>query len=234
VFHNRRWDSDFLTLRDVLPRLGEIMLFEAHWDRFRPQIKQGWREQAEPGAGLWNDLGPHMIDQVLQLFGMPAAVDADILAQRAEAIVDDYFDVTLLYEKRRVRLRSSTLIAAPRPRFAVHGTKGSFIKSGLDPQEAQLKTGIDPRYPSFGIDSIDGVLVAPDGERETIPSRRGDYPAFYDSIAAAIVEGTSVPVTAHEARDGLTILSLARQASKNGAMLPVPDANLRATSIRAG
>src|SRR5438552_2473859 len=113
AFHNRRWDGDFLTVRKVLPQLGDVLLCEANWDRFRPAIKQGWREEPEPGSGLLSDLGPHLIDQALQLFGMPDAISADILAQRAGAVVDDYFELTLHYGARRICLRSSSLIAEP-------------------------------------------------------------------------------------------------------------------------
>ena len=123
---------------------ASVLLFEANWDRFRPAIKQGWREVPQDGAGLVNDLGPHLIDQTLQLFGSPDAVEADILAQREAAAVDDYFDVTLHYSRARVCLRSSSLVAAGRPRFAVHGTRGSYVKLGFDPQESQLKAGLDP------------------------------------------------------------------------------------------
>lgn len=221
VFHNRRWDSDFLTVRDILPRLGSVMLFEAHWDRFRPQIKHGWREAPKPGGGVFNDLGPHMIDQALQLFGMPDAVSAEIMAQRSEAVVDDYFDITLHYRARPVSLRCSSLIAAPRPRFAVHGTEGSFLKNGLDPQEAQLKSGLDPREPSFGMDLIDGLFVDADGHAEPIPTTRGNYRAFYDRVAAAIVEGAPPPVPAREARDGLALITLARRASAQGRRLAI-------------
>src|SRR5205823_10312737 len=111
VFHNRRWDSDFLTVRKLLPQLGEVMLFEAHWDRFRPAIKRGWREEPQPGGGVLSDLGPHMIDQALVLFGTPEAISADVLAQRADAQVDDHFDLTLHYGERRVCLRCSNLVA---------------------------------------------------------------------------------------------------------------------------
>ena len=110
VFHNRRWDSDFLTVRKLMSELGEIALFEAHWDRFRPAIKQGWREEPREGSGLLSDLAPHMIDQALLLFGTPDAVQADIAAQRDGAQVDDYFDLTLFYDRMRVRLCASTLI----------------------------------------------------------------------------------------------------------------------------
>ena len=225
IFHNRRWDSDFLTVRDLLPRLGEIQLFEAHWDRFRPEIKKGWREQPEAGSGLWNDLGPHMIDQALQLFGMADAVEADILAQRADALVDDYFDVTLHYGRRRVCLRSSSLVAAPRPRFGIHGSGASFVKYGLDPQESQLKAGLAPGQPAFGVDTSDGMLTFADGARQSVATRRGNYAAFYVGVAASILDGAPVPVQAEDARAGLELISLARRASELGRRLPVPAAS---------
>ncbi|NUR44869.1 MAG: oxidoreductase [Sphingomonas sp.] len=225
VFHNRRWDSDYLTVRELLPRLGELSLFEANWDRFRPQMKRGWREQLEPGSGLFNDLGPHLIDQALQLFGMPEAVEAEIATQRPDAVVDDCFDVTLHYASRDICLRASSLMATPRPRFAIHGTRGSFVKHGLDPQEAQLKAGVDPRSPEYGIDPQDGTLARSDGTSERMPTKRGNYLAFYDAVAAAIHDGAPVPVAAQDARDGLMLIDLARRASELGQRLPVPAAN---------
>lgn len=225
VFHNRRWDSDFLTVRKIMPRLGEVMLFESHWDRFRPQIKEGWRERPEAGGGVLSDLGPHHIDQALQLFGTPEAIGADICTQRANAVVDDYFDVTFHYGRRRVRLCCSTLVAEPRPRFAIHGTGGSYIKLGLDPQEAQLKEGLEPGDPSFGIDSRDGIFVGPTGEAESVPTSKGNHPAFYEGMADAILEGAPSPVAPQDARDGLLLINLARRASLTGSVLPVPAAN---------
>jgi len=225
VFHNRRWDADFLTVRDVLPKLGEILLFEANWDRFRPAVKQGWREKPEPGSGVLNDLGPHLIDQALQLFGTPDAIDADIIAQREGALVDDYFDLGLHYGARRVCLRSSTLVAAPRPRFAVHGTSGSFIKHGLDPQESQLKSGMNPRDHDFGVDSNHGSLIFPDGHAESVPTKRGNYLAFYEAVADAIGDGAPPPVSPEGARDGLALIALARWAAQQGRRLEVRHAN---------
>jgi scyllo-inositol 2-dehydrogenase (NADP+) len=225
AFHNRRWDSDFLTVTELLPRLGDVMLFEANWDRFRPQIKQGWREVPEPGGGVLNDLGPHLVDQALLLFGMPDAIEADILAQRDQAEVDDYFALTLHYGRARVCLASSTLIAAPRPRFAVHGTNGSFVRHGLDPQEAQLKGGMDPGHSQFGVDPRDGTFVSPDGSSEPLRTARGNYRGYYDGVAAAILDGAPVPVAANDARDGLALIDLARRASAEGRRLPVPAAS---------
>ena len=225
VFHNRRWDSDFLTLKRILPRIGAISLYEAHWDRFRPAIKQGWRETDEPGGGVWYDLGPHLLDQALQLFGMPESVSADIFAQRPNAKADDYFDVTLHYGSRRVCLRCSTLVADPRPRIAAHGSEASFVKFGLDQQEPALKEGANPLDPGFGIDERTGTLTFPDGGLQPVPNERGGYLAFYEAVADSILEGAPVPVDPADARDGLLLISLARRASELGRRLPVRDAS---------
>jgi len=225
VFHNRRWDSDFLTLKRILPRIGAISLYEAHWDRFRPAIKQGWRETDEPGGGVWYDLGPHLLDQALQLFGMPESVSADIFARRPNAKADDYFDVTLHYGSRRVCLRCSTLVADPRPRIAAHGSEASFVKFGLDQQEPALKEGANPLDPGFGIDERTGTLTFPDGGLQPVPNERGGYLAFYEAVADSILEGAPVPVDPADARDGLLLISLARRASELGRRLPVRDAS---------
>ena len=214
VFHNRRWDGDFLTVRKLLAsgRLGEAMRYEAHWDRFRAAIKPGWKEQAGPGTGLLGDLGPHLIDQALLLFGAPDAVEGDIERQRAGSEVDDYFALTLHYGKRRALLGSSLLAAAPRPRFALHGSEGSFVKYGLDPQEPQAEAGMTPTDPGFGVEeeSRHGILTLADGSSETVPTERGNYLAFYDGVAAAILDGAPVPVEPADARAGLEIIELAR------------------------
>jgi scyllo-inositol 2-dehydrogenase (NADP+) len=227
VFHNRRWASDFLSLRQVLPRLGELFLVEAHWDRFRPEVRERWRERPGPGAGLLADLGPHMVDEMLQLFGMPDAIAADIFAQRPGAMVDDSFDLRLDYGSRRVWLRASSMVAEPRPRFAVHGSGGSFVKHGLDPQEEQLKAGMDPRDPRFGVEESSGTLTRPDGSTEQVPTERGRYLDFYTAVVAAIDEGAPVPVDPADARDGLALIDLARRAAAEGRRLPVQAARSR-------
>ena len=225
VFQNRRWDGDFLTVKRIVPKLGGVLLFEANWDRFRPTTKRGWREEPAPGAGLFNDLGPHLIDQTLRLFGIPESVDADIGIQRDGAKVDDYFDVTLHYGAMRACLRSSSVAAEPRPRFAAHGGAGSFVKKGLDPQEAQLKAGIQPSHPEYGYDPSDGTLTRADGSITSVPTERGNYLAFYDGIAAAILEGAPSPVAPEDARDALLLIDLARRASALGQLVPVPAAS---------
>ncbi|MBV9930899.1 MAG: Gfo/Idh/MocA family oxidoreductase [Alphaproteobacteria bacterium] len=219
VFHNRRWDGDFLTVRKLLPRLGTVRLFEAHWDRFRPAIKPGWREVPAEGAGLLADLGPHLVDQALLLLGTPEALSAELLAQRPEARVDDYFELRLHYGTTRAVLGASTLVAAPRPRFAVHGDGGSFVKHGLDPQEAALKAGADPR--DAGLDPMTGTLTLADGACEPVPGEPGNYLAFYEAVGAAVRGEGPVPVDPADAREGLRILELARTSARAGRVVPV-------------
>ncbi len=215
VFHNRRWDGDFLTVRRLIEsgRLGEVMLFEAHWDRFRPAIGAGWREAAGDGAGLLYDLGPHMLDQALLLFGTPDALEADIQAQREGAVADDCWRLTLRYGAKRVVLSAAMLVAAPRPRFALHGTGGSFVKYGLDTQEAALRAGRGPGDTGFGQSSEDGMLTGPDGVTVKIPTERGNYAEFYRAVAASVIEGAPPPVDPADAREGLRLIALARQSA---------------------
>jgi scyllo-inositol 2-dehydrogenase (NADP+) len=217
VFHNRRWDGDFLTVRKILAsgRLGEMLRYEAHWDRFRPAIKPGWKEEAGPGTGVLGDLGPHLIDQALLLFGEPDTVTGDLEMQRAETEVEDYFAIALGYGKKRVILTSSLLANAPRPRFGLYGTEGSFVKYGLDPQEPQALAGLSPHDPSFGIedDRWHGTLTLADGTTERVPTERGCYLAFYEGVAAAIIDGSPVPVEPADARAGLEIIERVRADS---------------------
>ena len=217
VYQNRRWDNDFLTIRSLIGagRLGRVYGYEAHFDRFRPAIKPGWREVPQAGSGVLFDLGSHLIDQALTLFGMPETVTADVLAQRPEALVDDYFHLVLGYGERRAILHSSTLVREPGPHFVVHGDAGSFVKYGMDPQEAALKAGQVPGTPDWGLDdpATYGALVNAAGERETIVTLPGAYVSFYAEMAAAIADGTPVPVSARSARDTVAVIELARQSA---------------------
>lgn len=231
VFHNRRWDGDFRTVRRLLDDgvLGKIALAELRWDRFRPAIKPGWRET--PGAGLLNDLGPHLIDQAVQLFGMPEAVTGDLAIQRAGATVEDYVEATLHYGARRVIVSVATLVAAPRPRFALHGTNGSFVKYGIDPQEAVLRGGGSPRDPGYGVDAVadHGMLTLADGSTRTVPSVRGDWRCYYEQVAAAIRTGTAPPVSARDALDVIDLLARARKSAvERRTLTTLPDERMRA------
>jgi scyllo-inositol 2-dehydrogenase (NADP+) len=223
VYHNRRWDGDFLTLRSVIDegRVGDVVLFESHFDRFRPQIKTGWREEPQEGSGVLYDLGSHLIDQALVLFGMPETVVADITAQREEARVDDYFHLVLAWGRRRAILHAGTLVRDPGPRFAVHGTAGSFTTHGLDPQEGRLRAGRPLLGPAPG---WTGRLVHGAGHdpvEERIPIREGRYPAFYERVAAAIRGEGPNPVPAAEAGDVIRVIEAAFRSSEEGRRVAV-------------
>lgn len=220
AFHNRRWDGDFLTVRKLLAegRLGDVRLAEFRWDRFRPEVTPFWRDQPDAGSGMLADLGPHLIDQALVLWGMPEALDADIAVQRDNARTDDYFVVTLHYGRKRVRCSASRLIVSPSPRFALHGTEANFVKYGLDPQEPMMKIGGSANDPAYGVEDPAnyGTLNLPDGTHERIATERGDYKRYYSGVAEAIATGGPPPVTAEDAVTGLKLMELARQSSREG------------------
>lgn len=223
VFHNRRWDADFLTVARLIRegRLGEVNHAELRWDRFRLAIRPGWKELPDEGTGLLADLGPHLIDQALLLFGNPDTITGDVASQRIGTLVDDYFDLTLHYGAKRVILSASTLVAEPRPRFALHGNEGSFIKYGIDPQEDWMRAGNTPRDQGYGIEpaAAYGMLTGADGRREPVPSERGDWPAFYRKVADAILDGAPPPVDPEDAITGLKIIECARRSARDGRSL---------------
>lgn len=226
VFHNRRWDSDFLTVRSLLAerRLGDISYFEAAWDRHRPQVGQHWKEAATPGAGVLADLGPHLIDQALLLFGWPDAIDTTVLRQRAGARSDDLFDIRLAYGSMLVRLGGSMLIAAARPRFQIHGSAGSYVKFGLDGQQAQLKAGLVPGDPDYGSEppSSYGQLTTIGAGTLPEASSKGAWGTFYRQMAAAIDERAPVPVEPGDALAGIQIMAMAHDGAAQGRVIIPP------------
>jgi scyllo-inositol 2-dehydrogenase (NADP+) len=213
VFQNRRWDGDFLTVKRLIAAgtLGRVEYYEARFDRYRPQIKAGWREEEKAGSGLLHDLGAHLIDQALNLFGSPESVTADIEIQRPGARVDDYFRVTLQYGPMRAVLGASMLAPEPGPKFLVRGDGGTFEKYGLDPQEEALKAGRRPRGSGWGRDLPNnyGTLTSAESARrvETLP---GAYQDYYAGLAACLLDGAPVPVAAEDARRSLAVLEAAR------------------------
>lgn len=214
VFHNRRWDSDFLALQEVIAagELGRVASLESRFDRFRPMVPADrWRERHQPGSGIWYDLGPHLLDQAVLLFGMPKAVFVELSALRDGAQVDDDFLAMLAYDHKRVVLQAGTLAAEETPRFRVNGTRGSFVKFGLDPQESWLKEGRRPT-PEWGVDPWPGRLTLENGEAGFIerraPSPPGDYLAYYAGIASTLLEGTPPPVSVDEAIAVMTLLEV--------------------------
>jgi len=236
VFHNRRWDADFLTLRALVAggKLGRLVQFESHFDRYRPQVRARWRERAEPGGGLWHDLGPHLVDQALQLFGWPRAVHADLARQRGGAAIDDWFQVVLHYpapaDALRVILHAGALAAAPTPRFVVQGEQGGYVKHGLDVQEDQLKLfvqapaaglpadfGVDPRAGRLYLADADGSLAELD-----VPNQRGYYLGFFRGLASANTGTGPVPVDAADALRTMTVLEAGFESAAAGREVVLP------------
>src|SRR5471032_2780469 len=223
VFHNRRWDADFLTVRQLLAAgtLGRVTYFESHFDRYRPQVQTRWREADLPGSGLWYDLGPHLLDQALQLFGAPQGISLDLMRQRDGAATDDWFHAVLRYEGLRVVLHASALTAQPGARYTVHGTAGSFVKQGLDPQEDALKAGTMPGGAGWGIDPQPGVLTTPGADGVVVAARThqgvdGDYGRYYAAIRDAIRGVGANPVPAQQALQVMQWLALGQQSWREG------------------
>ena len=235
VFHNRRWDGDFLTvqalLQDSAKPLGRLVQMEACFDRFRPQVRERWREQADSGGGIWLDLAPHLLDQALQLFGAPVALQADIASLRDGAQADDWFRCQLRYASGlRVGLQASTLAALPGPRFALHGTRVSYRKAGLDLQEDALKAGLrpDPADPAaWGADPNDGQLMLQtdgDVDLQALPliTQPGRYPAYYAGVRDALRGRGPNPVSARSALAVMRLLDVGRDSARQQRELPCP------------
>jgi scyllo-inositol 2-dehydrogenase (NADP+) len=227
-FHNRRWDGDFLTVRALLDSgvLGRVTYYESHFDRFRPAVRPRWREEASRGGGLLYDLGPHLIDQALALFGAPQTVFATVATRRDNATADDYVHILLGYAERDVVLHASVLAAAQTPRYLIHGTRGSYTKYGLDTQEDQLRAGLRPGDAGWGVNppgrlrTSDGTLEL-DGELSTL---NGAYAAYYAAVADTIESGVPFPVTPDQAVDVMTVIELARASHEQGQRLPFESA----------
>ncbi len=227
VFQNRRWDSDFLTVQQIVKEkmLGDIVEFVGSFDRYRNFIQDDtWKEETGPGSGLLYNLGPHLIDQVLVLFGKPDLISADIRKIRKGTLVNDFFDIGLYYDKLKARVHSSYLVREPFPRFVLHGTLGSFVKYGLDPQEADLKVGGIPGSPGWGIEDevirgeinteIHGIHL-----KGKVTSKPGNYLAFYDTIYETIREKKRLFVPAVESLMNIYIIELAIESAKKGKVM---------------
>jgi predicted dehydrogenase len=245
VFHNRRWDGDFLTLGHLLRegRLGRVVEATFSFDRFRPEVRARWREGRDAGSGLWYDLGPHLLDQALRLFGWPEAIVLDRAVLRDGAAADDWFCARLRYERLRVTLHAGTLVAAPAPRFAVHGTHGSFVKEGLDAQEDALKAGVRPAATAAGDWGRDPgharlLLRGEAGALEEAPVTlaRGDYPRYYAELAAALRGEGPVPVPAEEALDVIALVEagIASDLQRREARVPPRPSQGQAASATPG
>ena len=220
VFQNRRWDGDFLTVKEILSKnlLGRLAEYESRFDRFRPTVNpQKWREQSLPGSGVLYDLGSHLIDQAVVLCGRPTGIYADVGPQREGAVADDSFVVYLEYPKLRVMLKAGVLVCEPSPRFVLYGTRGSYVKYGLDPQEEALKNGQSPAQPNWGAESEDawGTHTQCNGtiERSRYPTLAGCYPSYYTNVARAIRGEEELIVKPEQAREVIRLIELAKQSS---------------------
>ncbi len=223
VYHNRRWDSDFKTVKKIINQdiLGEIVDVELHFDRYDPGLSyKSHKEKPTEGVGSLYDLGSHIIDQALQLFGMPIAVFAIMDTFREASKVYDYFDVKLYYNSFYVTLKSSYFVREELPAYIVHGTKGSFLKLKADIQEEELQKDKIPNIPNWGKEpeTEKGLLhTLKDGEliKTYIDSERGDYKVYYEGIYEAIKNNKPLPVTAHEATQVIEIIEAAYQSKKD-------------------
>ncbi|PSK92296.1 putative dehydrogenase [Murinocardiopsis flavida] len=225
VFQNRRWDSDFLTVWRLIDdgALGRVHRFESRFERWRPHAKDTWREQggADEGGGILYDLGPHLIDQAVNLFGPVASVYAEVDALRGGA--DD--DAFLALRHRggvRSHLWMSALAAQLGPRFRALGDKGAYTVHGLDSQEARLGAGERPGGDDWGVEPEERWgLAGTDGDLHRVHSERGDYPAFYAAVREAVGEGDPLPVNLHEVVHGIAVIEAALRSVREGAVVPL-------------
>ncbi|MFJ4922134.1 Gfo/Idh/MocA family oxidoreductase [Streptomyces sp. NPDC088725] len=235
VFQNRRWDNDFLTLSRLVANgdLGDVQRFESRFERWRPQLKGGWRESGAPEeiGGLLYDLGSHVVDQALTLFGPAVRVYAESDVRRPGAEADDDTFIAITHANGvRSHLYVSATTAQLGPRFRVLGSAAGYVKYGLDPQEADLRKGRRPRAGTpWGVepDALRGRLGAGEspvtGGGDPVETTPGDYPAFYEAIATALRDGTKPPVTAHEAAATLDVLEAARRSAREGVTITLEE-----------
>jgi predicted dehydrogenase len=224
VFQNRRWDSSFLGAKKILAEgtLGAISHYESHYDRYRPSVRVRWREMPGPGAGLWFDLGPHLVDQALELMGLPDAVNANFAMQRDGAQTDDWAHVELIYPKSRAILHSSVLVSGGVPNFIIHGTNGSWVKYGLDIQEKQLMAGEKPGAQDWGVDPVRATFYdGAAGTQTELPVPDGNQAMFYVGMRDAIHGIGQNPVPPAQAVAVMAVIETAIQSGAEGRVLPL-------------
>jgi scyllo-inositol 2-dehydrogenase (NADP+) len=224
VYQDRRWDGDFGTVKKIVAseKLGTVVEYECRYDRFRLEPKaNAWRESADqPGAGVLFDLGPHVIDQALVLFGVPRAITASAFCERETSRVDDSFDVCLEYPTLRAMGRARIIAFAPGPHFLIHGTKGSFVKYGMDPQEARLRGEDFPQGLDWGADwgvedeQCWGTLSLVGEPSVRVKTERGDYRGFYANVRDAIEKQATLDVTPEQALRTMRAVMLAHKSSR--------------------
>jgi predicted dehydrogenase len=225
VFHNRRWESEVLATKAILQSgvLGEVSHYECHMDRFRPGVRQRWREDPGPGAGLWFDLGPHLIDQALHLFGLPNSVNANFGILREGGQTDDWAHIQLNYDRLRVILHASLLVSGGTARSILHGTRASWAKYGADVQEKQMMAGMRPGEEGFGFDPDSGILYdGVTGEQTATHTPIGCQQMYYIGIRDAIRSGQSAPISVRDAIAVMAVLETSFESGARGQALPLP------------
>jgi len=219
VFQNRRWDSDFLTVQDAIRRdlTGRVVLFESRIDRYRPDVRDRWREVPGPGAGLLYDLGPHLIDQTLLLFGIPESVQATLAKQRRGARTDDFFHLVLRYGEMVATLQAGSLVSGGSARFSVHGERASVVKQKPDVQEDQLRAGMLPGSPDWGFDPDDAVVYeGATGDSRALKAERGDQRGYYVALREALDGRAPNPVPPEQGATVMAIIEAALRSDEEG------------------
>lgn len=224
AYQNRRWDADFLTVKQLIQnnKLGNVIDYEARYDRYMPAYpaNQSWKEIAGEGRGILFNLGPHLIDQALHLFGKPHTVTAITRSIRPNSQVVDFFTIELGYDDKQVTLKSSLMAHQNHLRFMVHGTTGSFSKGGLDVQEEWLRKDLLPNVPNWGYEpNQNGGLLTSEGHSEQIDSLPGNYGAFYAGLYDSLVNGAEPVIKPHEIQQITRVIALSEQSSREGRRL---------------
>jgi len=220
-YQNRRWDGDFLTIKNLINegKLGRVHNFISHFDRYVPQIgRASWRYMGDHAGGTLYDLGVHMIDQAIDLFGKPEALFCQLYNQREGSITDDAFDLKLIYSDLNVTLKAGVLVKDPGPRFIIHGTTGSFRKTGLDPQEGELRNGHSPDEDGFGTEKAEfhgWMITENEGETERIriETLPGYYMGFYNDVYDCIINNSIPQVSINEAAYNIKIIEAAKESA---------------------
>ncbi|MGF1767464.1 Gfo/Idh/MocA family oxidoreductase [Enterovibrio makurazakiensis] len=218
-YQNRRWDGDFLTAKELIEsgKLGNVRVFESNFDRFRPEVRQRWREQPGEGSGILYDLGSHLVDQALFLFGEPISITACCKSMRDQSQTTDYFRITFHYPDKEIILSSSPFRSGNGARFVVQGDKATFTCAGLDVQEQQLRDGVTATYSEFGRQQHQGKLEIGDNVTEKdIELEYGCYSELFAMLASAILNGTPPPVDTYDAVKVIYALELAQHSSEAG------------------
>ena len=225
VFQNRRWDSDYLTVREAVRRglVGRVVACESRYDRFRPEVRDRWRERAGSGSGLLYDLGSHLIDQALLLFGVPDTVQATLARQRSGAVTDDYMQVVLRFGEVVVTLSAAALVAGGGARLTLYGDRATLVKPDPDVQERQLREGLAPGAQGWGVDPDDAVLYdGSSGETRSVSAVPGDYREYYRALAEALHGRGPNPVPPEQGAAVMAVIDAARLADAEGRRV-VPD-----------